>query len=322
MATDDQQILVVGQATTPASWVVPGNGQVTPRTVFANYDGTSAAGAFFPALKVISDGGETVGIFPCATSVVAGGSADVTWFPGVTEPSVPAPSPNPLGTLYAWWDLADSTTVTLDGSGNIQLVKDKTGNGHDLSQGSAANRPGVTTVNSLDAMDCNYSTFTYVQGGPWSPTLAVPYTAFAVWTSTHALFTNYFPGATGNLDHQVGPGGWLMQHNDTGHIFVQTDGGSIVDSVVRAPFTQTLTGSIVDGASSSLRINGASQAGSLAGTTSLPDAVLGVAHVPDDTPFFSGLTGQVCEVLLYDGHLTASQIAATEAYLKAKWNTP
>lgn len=81
MATDDQQILVVGQAAAPATWLVPGNGQVTPRSIFAHFDGTGAASPFFPALKVVSDGGETIGIYPCATSVAVGGSADVSWFP-------------------------------------------------------------------------------------------------------------------------------------------------------------------------------------------------------------------------------------------------
>ena len=83
MATDDQQILVVGTAATPASWRVPGNGQVTPRTVYALFDGSGAASPFQPALKVISDGGEVIGIYPCAQSVAAGGSANVTWFPGL-----------------------------------------------------------------------------------------------------------------------------------------------------------------------------------------------------------------------------------------------
>lgn len=82
MATDDRQILVTGTAPAPASWLVPGNGQICPRTVFAHYDGTNAANTFFPALKVISDAGQTVGIYPCGTAIAAGGSANVSWFPG------------------------------------------------------------------------------------------------------------------------------------------------------------------------------------------------------------------------------------------------
>lgn len=83
MATDDQQILVTGTAPAPATWLVPGNGQITPRSVFAHYDGSAAAASFFPTLKVISDAGQTVGIYRCAIAVAAGGSADVSWFPGL-----------------------------------------------------------------------------------------------------------------------------------------------------------------------------------------------------------------------------------------------
>jgi hypothetical protein len=81
VATDDQQVLVAGTASSPASYLVPGNGQIRPKTIFASYDGTSAAGAFLPALKIVSDAGETVGIFPTDASVAAGASADVSWFP-------------------------------------------------------------------------------------------------------------------------------------------------------------------------------------------------------------------------------------------------
>lgn len=90
MATDDQQVLVTGAASAPASFRIPGNGQIQPKAVFASYDGTGAAGDFVPALKIISDGGETVGIYPTESPVVAGASADVSWFPGV-KPQAAAP---------------------------------------------------------------------------------------------------------------------------------------------------------------------------------------------------------------------------------------
>jgi hypothetical protein len=82
MATDDQQVLVVGQGPTPQKFTVPGNGQIRPKSVFATYDGSAAAVPFQPALKVISDGGEVVGIYPAQT-VAAGGSASVSWFRGL-----------------------------------------------------------------------------------------------------------------------------------------------------------------------------------------------------------------------------------------------
>lgn len=88
MATDDQQVLVTGTAPAPASWRVPGNGQIQPKSIFAHFNGSGAATAYKPAIKVVSDGGETVGIYPCPDQVAAGGSADVSWFPGFLDSGI------------------------------------------------------------------------------------------------------------------------------------------------------------------------------------------------------------------------------------------
>lgn len=81
MATDDQQVLVAGTATAPASFTIPGNGQIRPKAVRAVYDG-SAAATFVPVLRIVSDGGVIVSEAPGQT-IAAGGSAAVSWFPRV-----------------------------------------------------------------------------------------------------------------------------------------------------------------------------------------------------------------------------------------------
>lgn len=113
MATDDVQRLVTGTASTPAHFTIPGNGQIRPKAIFASVDGTGAATAFLPAIKVISDGGETVGIYPTQTSVAAGGSADVSWFPGVGvtgSGNIPPIPGTILGTYFGLSPAADFTT--------------------------------------------------------------------------------------------------------------------------------------------------------------------------------------------------------------------
>ena len=82
MATDDRQTLVTGTAPAPADWLVPGNGQIRPKTIIATFNGSGAASGFYPALKIKSDGGETIGIYPSQVLVQAGGTAVVSWFPG------------------------------------------------------------------------------------------------------------------------------------------------------------------------------------------------------------------------------------------------
>lgn len=87
MATDDQQILVVGQAAAPAGFIVPGNGQIKPKAMNAVFDGTNAAGDFLPALEIVSDAGIVVARV-AASTVTMGNSAEVTWAPFLEEPAV------------------------------------------------------------------------------------------------------------------------------------------------------------------------------------------------------------------------------------------
>jgi hypothetical protein len=87
VATDDRQVLVAGSAAAPARYIIPGNGQIRPKVIFAKYDGTATTSVYVPALKITSDAGLTVGIFPAFETVAAGASANISWFPGV-EPDI------------------------------------------------------------------------------------------------------------------------------------------------------------------------------------------------------------------------------------------
>jgi hypothetical protein len=113
VATDDLQVLVTGNATAPATFTVPGNGQIRPKAVFASFDGTGAGGDFQPALKVTSDGGELVGIYPCSTTVTAGASADVSWFRGLGAGTT---------TTYAQWFIARRTTTLTMSAGTEDTI--------------------------------------------------------------------------------------------------------------------------------------------------------------------------------------------------------
>jgi hypothetical protein len=54
------------------------------KAVYAEFDGSGAAGSFLPCVTLISDSGDVIGraVDP-SSPVAAGGSADVTFFPGV-----------------------------------------------------------------------------------------------------------------------------------------------------------------------------------------------------------------------------------------------
>ncbi len=115
MATDDLQRLVTGTSPTPAHFMIPGNGQMRPKAIFATYDGSGGAALYQPALKIISDAGKTVGIYPTDTTVAAGGSADVSWFPRVA--GIPRSSAVLPGTSVS--RLITSQTITNNATANI-----------------------------------------------------------------------------------------------------------------------------------------------------------------------------------------------------------
>lgn len=97
MATDDQQVLVTGVESAPASFRIPGSGQIRPKTIYAKYIGAGVGSSYIPALKITSDGGELIGIYPAFGAVAAGASANVTWFPGLDELAAASPTLPPSG---------------------------------------------------------------------------------------------------------------------------------------------------------------------------------------------------------------------------------
>ena len=65
----------------PQGYEVPNATEIIPKSVRATFDGTGAAGAFFPTVRIVSDGGVIVGEVATDTSVAAGASASVTFAP-------------------------------------------------------------------------------------------------------------------------------------------------------------------------------------------------------------------------------------------------
>ena len=77
----DVQILAPSVETAPADLVLPASAEITPRSVRALFDGTSAATPFLPTLVLVSDAGHEAWRIPTAVPVAAGGTAEVSWAP-------------------------------------------------------------------------------------------------------------------------------------------------------------------------------------------------------------------------------------------------
>jgi len=80
----DVQILRAASGAVPSSYTLPDAAELRLKAVYAELDGSGAAGTFLPCVTLLSDSGDVIGrAVDQAVSVAAGGSADVTWFPRV-----------------------------------------------------------------------------------------------------------------------------------------------------------------------------------------------------------------------------------------------
>jgi len=315
----DQVLTRDGPVAVPMDYQVPQGGELLPLTVRATMDGTNAATGFYATVQIIAPSGRVMASAISAT-IAAGASADVSWFPwrrGITA-AAPAPSPNPLGTLWAWWDFADTSTITLDGSGKINSIADKTGNGHNAVQATASQRPSESTLNGLNCGLFNSAAQTMLVTTGWPTLLSQPFTVAVVWTQTIASSVNYQPGPIGGTPSP--PPAILFDNFNNTSLVMQQGAGSILVAKA-APYTQQQATLTFNGASSTFRVNGVSTAGTVDGDT-MTNFALGTSHNPSDVTIVQEMDGKLGEVLVYEGALSASQLSAVESYLKTKWATP
>ena len=85
----DVQYHPLGTLSAPADWPVPKSVELAPKSVFAHFDGTNAAGSYLPTLQIISDAGTVAAEIPVSSEVAAGDSADVTFAPFLRASGVP-----------------------------------------------------------------------------------------------------------------------------------------------------------------------------------------------------------------------------------------
>lgn len=116
----DYQAKPLGTENAPAAWVLPDNLELLVKRAFAHYDGSGAAGAFLPTLRVRDDAGRNVLEVPMDAQVAAGSSVEASWAPflrkattsggggGATAPSV--------ATFYRSTSLGDAAQTIPAGS--------------------------------------------------------------------------------------------------------------------------------------------------------------------------------------------------------------
>jgi len=203
-----------------------------------------------------------------------------------------------------WLDASDESTIT-DTGGAVDTWADKSGNGYDVTQATAANKPttGTRTMNGLNVLDFDGSS-DYLQGA-FGATLTQPNTIFMVFDLESYGGTMFlYDGIDASNRHTV------YRSSSIYRAFAGVDqGGGTFDA------DPHISRAVFNGSASSLHIDGSSNiATSDFGSQSLTGLTLGARYSAAN--FFSGA---IAEVIVVDGTLTAQQIADTETYLADKW---
>lgn len=255
--------------------------------------------------------------------------------------------PRAIAGLEAWWDAADSASVTLD-SGRVSEWRDKSGkNRHFANSTSGSTQPdyiaqGLNGKNLLRfaaassqrlSVASSTGTFNFLHNGTPSLVLAVAsFGGSSNPNALHVLFANH-PANSGNI-------GQFFAYDDrttssrNNALFVATWVGSGSTAAITSTQSNVLTpqstliieSRLFESSSPAserliVTVNGGSeikpnsQTNAPSSSNATGDLFLGSS--PSTPGFF--LTGDVCELIFYSQIPTSSGRAAILRYLSAKW---
>jgi hypothetical protein len=210
-------------------------------------------------------------------------------------------NPKTLPGLQGWWDAADSSTITLNGS-NVSEWADKSGNGRALSQATAAAQPAYQTavINGRNAVVWpNSVNQNRLQA---ASAFSIQQIAIVCRLGTGSSGTSDFRGllsSPGNIGLLSGSSStsWFAGSASDWNL-MRKDGAAeaSIDSVTAVPLPLTVL--VVRNASALSR-----------------QLLVGGERASTTRSWW----GPICEVLAFSATLNASQTTALERYLGRKW---
>ena len=222
-------------------------------------------------------------------------------------------NPSFLPGLAAWYDASDAASITAT-AGKVSQWADKSGNGRHLAQATGANQPstGVDTMGGRNALS-------FVRGGTgaaagqWlarpSVTLPQPLTVFAAMKpGTNAVAA----GNTQILGNAATPEATIYGAIGAWSMFA---GANLSGGGVNAVPHQAVA--VFNSTTSQLFMDGSSLLGpGNVGTGGRTELTIGSDAAS------SGWDGDIAEVAIISGIVTAGDRANWNAYCSAKWGTP
>ena len=229
-------------------------------------------------------------------------------------------NPSKLSGLALWLDAADASTITLDGSNNVEQWNDKSGNGRNATQTTVLNRPGYFTnqLNGLPAIRGNSTTAHMTLSGP---NMSSGYTFVWVFntatTTSSGIYGQYPSSGTGN-----GIAIWsgLFRSGRTGTSITAPTGQGALGA--GAPTTGMIANDCVN-PTANTAFRGAWNASERTSTTtqnaSTPAAgtatIFAVSPSGPDSPS----SENIYEIVIYTRVLTTDEKTLLRSYITGKW---
>ncbi len=218
--------------------------------------------------------------------------------------------------LQAWYDAADSSTITSSGSPlQVSQWDDKSGNGYHVTQGTGTNQPvtGETTTNGLNVLDFVNDYFN-IPSGLYS-LAAGGNTVFIVSqkTAEDGAFDTLYNMRTGTTNknfmlYSATAGAIDWRSNNAGSGTTSNTGNTNTNFQIlrgrRSGVTQAVA---VNGGAETTDSNGSD-------ITGIDSAFIGTL-----TGAANFLEGSLAEILMYNRSLSTLEIAIVERYLSNKW---
>jgi hypothetical protein len=241
----------------------------------------------------------------------------------------------PVAGYKAWYDAADTATITVSGSAVTQW-NDKSANGYNLTQGTAANRPlsGTRTLNGKNVIDFDGINDSLNAATPANWTFLnndVGSSMFIVLYSDITATTGFIASTAAASSANIGLDFIRNGSDDLVRAFVRNGGaGGSVSSVnqglltddTAVYYTMLLTPNNATTADRAIsRVNGGAEIKnntvSNAPNNGNPTQALCVGDYSNGAG--AGFNGTIGEIIFYASVLNATDRALNESYLKNKW---
>ena len=241
-----------------------------------------------------------------------------------------------IANLKAWYDASDTSSITVSGTAVTQW-NDKSGNAYHVTQATSGLRPqsGTRTQNGLNAIDfdggndilnaATAANWTFLNNTSGATVFMAVFADTAsdnrwLWSTYAGSF-----GYVGSYQSVLGSGDLMSIGTGVGNgalsaMYVDTSTPVATDNTAFVMTTQFDLGKATANQRGYISKNGGTQVNNNTATdaasASAPQTPLAVGGIPG---FSEGWDGLICELIIYNAVLNATDRGKVETYLAAKW---